>query len=921
VRGATAEETAISLENGVLKYTIAADGQNLHFIDKATGLDYCDRSAKAAFAQVTIAGRPHDATSVRRHGDRLDVAFGDTGIVGQLKPIVNKSYLVLEVLSLQGAEAESFTFADIRLTLHGSPEEPFAACALALNLKTNVAGIPQASSRLRATCQARFGFAGARVALIGCPQRDLRAVMKKVVTAAPELPHSSIGGPWALDADSNKGSYLFNFGGLTEQTAADWIQLAGSLGFNQIDFHGGSSFRFGDCRPNPKTYPQGFASLKAAVDRLHAGGIKAGLHTYAFFIDKRCPWVTPVPDPRLGKDATFHLAEPLTAAATAVPVVESTDKMSTTTGFFVRNSVTLRIDDELITYRGIRKETPYAFIDCQRGALGTKRAVHAAGAPVHHLKECFGLFCPDADSTLLAEVAARTAQAYNQCGFDMIYLDALDGEDILGGRENSWHYGSKFVFELFKRLKKDPVMEMSTFHHHLWYVRSRMGAWDHPTRSHKKFIDIHCQANQALRRQFLPGQLGWWAVKTWTGPQGEPTFSDDIEYLSAKCIGTDVGLSLMGVNPANISKVPAYRRLAAIMKQYEQLRHANYFSASIKARLAEPGKEFNLFRQTDGRWRFRRAAYAKHKVEGADGRSPTWSTNNPFGPQPLRLRIEALMSAGPYDAAGNVTLADFSAAGEFSTSKAAQGVRATLQPAATPARPGTASGALRAENTGPTARRAAWAMAGKTFAPVRDLSQHQALGLWVHGDGKGQVLNLQMTCPSHLVAGIGEHYIVVDFTGWRYFELIEPEGDRYSHYTWPYGSPYSIYRESLNYSQVERLNLWLNNLRPHEKTACYLSPIKALPLMSIALRNPSIVLNGNRIVFPVEMKSGSYLEFLSPTDCKLYGPQGKLIRAVTPSGEVPSLQPGANRVTFDCDHSAGPSPRAQVTIITRGEKL
>ena len=62
-----------------------------------------------------------------------------------------------------------------------------------------------------------------------------------------------------------------------------------------------------------------------------------------------------------------------------------------------------------------------------------------------------------------------------------------------------------------------------------------MGAWDHPSRSHKRFIDIHCQANAALRRQFLPGHLGWWAVKTWTGPQGEPTFADDIEYLCGKC--------------------------------------------------------------------------------------------------------------------------------------------------------------------------------------------------------------------------------------------------------------------------------------------------------------------------------------------------------------------------------------------------
>jgi hypothetical protein len=82
----------------------------------------------------------------------------------------------------------------------------------------------------------------------------------------------------------------------------------------------------------------------------------------------------------------------------------------------------------------------------------------------------------------------------------MIYLDALDGGDTVAGRENAWHYQAKFAFEICRRLEKPAIMEMSTFHHHLWYVRSRMGAWDHPQLSHKQFIDIHCRANAGLQR-------------------------------------------------------------------------------------------------------------------------------------------------------------------------------------------------------------------------------------------------------------------------------------------------------------------------------------------------------------------------------------------------------------------------------------
>ena len=152
----------------------------------------------------------------------------------------------------------------------------------------------------------------------GSPPAEMRTALQEAVSAAAELPHSPLGGPWAMDAPINRGSYLFNFDGITEGEVDQWIDLAHSLGMTQIDFHGGSSFRFGDCRPNPARYPQGYASLKAVIDRLHAAGISAGLHTYAFFIAKDCPWVTPVPDPRLASDATFTLAEPLAAEANAV---------------------------------------------------------------------------------------------------------------------------------------------------------------------------------------------------------------------------------------------------------------------------------------------------------------------------------------------------------------------------------------------------------------------------------------------------------------------------------------------------------------------------------------------------------------------------------------------------------------------------
>jgi len=917
VRGAEAQMT-IRIENAFSLYEIGAGGENLRLLDKRTGADYCAHTPTSSFARVKVGGEYHDAAEASLRDGRNSVRFAGCDVRAVVEARAEEHCFVFEVVSVAGGDVQEFAFLNVPLTLKGVSDEPFACCALALNLQTNVRDLPGPSSRLWAACYPKFGFAGAKAAVVACPQDRLRAVMQEVVAAAEDLPHSPLGGPWALEPEVNYGSYLFNFSGLSEKTVDDWTNLAQTLGFDEIDFHTGTSLRFGDCRPDPDTYPNGFASVKAVIDRLHAAGIRAGLHTYAFFIAKDCPWVTPTPDPRLASDATFTLAQPLTADETLLPVVEPTTEMSPITGFFVRNSATLRIEDELIVFAGVSKDPPFAFTRCERGAHGTRAASHPAGAQVHHLKECFGLFVPDVESTLFAEVAARTAQAFNECGFDMIYLDALDGEDILGGRDCGWHYGSKFVFELWERLERPAVMEMSTFHHHLWFVRSRLGAWDFPARGHKWFIDVHCAANEDNRRIFLPSQLGWWSVKTWSGPLREPTFSDDIEYLCCKALGTDSGLSLMGVDPKTIETAPAFRRLAAIFRRYLTLRRAGPLPASIKARLSTPREEFTLV-EGDGRWHFRPAHYAEHKVHGLDGWSNAWSTHNPFERQPVRLRIEALMAAGPYDAPDNLVLADFSDAECFSDRAAEPGIEADLRASDAQVKVGAVSGCFTAASSREE-RDGSWANAVRTFAEPVDMSKHEALGLWVYGDGQGEVLNLQLRSPEYVGPGLLDHYLTVDFTGWRYFELIEPEGERFADYRWPYGRAAHICHLPVHLGQVATLGLWYNDLRPG-KTTCYLSPIKALPVRETTLDNPSVAVGGRTITFPVEIPSGGYLEFNSMSDCTLYGPRGEVVSRVQPRGEVPVLEPGDNAARFDCDAPAGVSARARVTIISQGEPL
>lgn len=919
VGASVAPEGGAVFETNHLRIALDAQARVVAFTDRASEQDYLKETPGPACARITQAGQALDATAAAYDNNRLRLTFGGDTAQAVIRVAIHPNYLTLEVESFTGENVEELTFFDIPLSLAGKLDDPFAACALALNLKTRIPEIPGPNARLRAMCHPRFGFEGAGAAIIGAPQAALREIMKEVAAAASELPQSRIGGPWALDAEISRGSYLFDFGHCTEETVDDWIALVKTLGLRQIDFHTGTSLRFGDYAPHPELFPRGRASVKAVIDKLHAADIAAGLHTYAFFIDKKSRYVTPVPDPRLGKSATFTLAEGLTADATTIIVEEPTGDVSTITGFFVRNSVTLHIGDELITFTGVAKEPPYGFTGCVRGAHGTAAAAHAPGAKAHHLKECFGLFTPDADSTLLAEVAANTADTFNECGFDMIYLDALDGEDILAGGQYGWHYGSKFVFEIAQRLHKPALFEMSTFHHHLWYVRARMGAWDHPNRSHKRFIDVHCAANDAGRGMFLPMNLGWWAVKTWIGPRAEPTFPDDIEYLLCKALASDSSIALMGVNPTNLPTVPAYQRLAPIFRQYEDLRLARHFPESVKSALREPGAEFTLEQDEAGAWAFRRMHYARHRVRGMDGWSDSWHTENPFGEQPAQLRIEALMLAGPYDAPGNVALADFADAHGFGPVTAKEGVQAALDIAAEDTAGGAVCGVITASNTG-LAPNGAWARMDKVFDPPLNLEKQKALGVWVHGDGSGALLNLQLKSPSHLAHGFGDHYVVLDFNGWRYFDLIEHEGARISDYVWPYGGEYGIYREDIHHGHIEGLSIWLNNIPQDRETRCMVRSIKAMPVLLCALKRPQVRIGDQTVTFPVEIETGAYLEFRSMTDCKLYAPNGELRAEVIPEGAQPTLRTGRNDVSFVCD-TAEPGVRAHVTVIAQGDRI
>jgi len=915
------QQNSIVIENTHVQYTISADGKNLAFIDRASGIDYLKKDNSSACASVRCGGVEYPATSAQLEKDKLTIEFNKANTKAVLRVKSLDSYIRLTAESIRGDNIESLTFLNVPLTLQGRPDEPFGSCALSLNLITRVNQLPALQTNLQASCYDKFGTKGAKVAIVAMPMDKMLTALKQVLTEADEMPHCTVAGPWAQDMPFNHGSYLFNFGSLTESNVDEWISMAKKLGVTQIDNHGGSSFfRFGDFVLDSKKWPEGWDTYRRIVKRLHDTGIGSIFHTYAFFIDKQSKYVTPVPDKRLDAFRTFTLAEAIDSNSTEITVNESTSGMNTITGFFEHNSVILHIDDELITFGDVSQEPPWRFTKLRRGAFGTKPAAHQKSAKARHLKECFGLLVPDPESTLFEEIAKNHADIVNSCGFDGIYLDAIDGSSILRGGDECWYWANKFVFDIQKHLKKPVGMEMSAMWHHFWQFRTRWQAWDYPQRGHKRFIDIHAASvNGGL---LLPLHLGWWNFQHFDPPQVEPSYPDVIEYLGAKLIGWDAGISLTGsINRQRLNEVPLFGRAVDILRTCEELRRDNIFDEKIKAQLRQPGKEFSLFQDTSGKWRFRPVNYDSHTASGSEPWSMSWTAQNPFNEQPLKFRLEVLMSAQSYYDANNIVLAEFSNPSRFEGPPCtAEGVTASLaERTVEPERTGTFS----AVNSGKVSRNAAWARLDCKFSPCLNLKNHQAIGVWIDGDGGGQIINIRLESPRHISFGaVADHYINVDFTGPRLITLVETESNRWSDYVWNDSKGvYNIYREKIDYGNIESVSIWYNNLPAGKQTKCVIGPIKAMPMVACTVKNPTVSVNGKAVVLPATMQSGSYLEFNSKNDCTIYGSKGEIITKVLPEGEVPMLPAGENQIRFSCDAADGPAPRVKLMLISHGKPL
>ena len=948
----------IRIMNSLCEWRIGDNGQNLGFFDIKTGRNHADLVAPSPCAYIKKGDWRADCCKATYADEILLLTFADNSGSAQIKVKIAEGYFVFTVLSVQG-DFDELDFINIPTDLTEEPDQPFSACTIALSLKSNVEELPGPQGYLWTAAYRRFGFEGAETGLVASSFAAMREYMKQMVGDAPGVPHSPLCGPWAQDSPLPAVSNVMQ--APTLQNVDEWIDFCKQMGIGAMEFNG--TLDYGSYEPNPAKFPNGFADVRKVVDKLHAAGILAGLHTMSFSIAKNCSWVTPKPDPRLAKERSYTLAEDLDETADAVSIVEDTSDLPKLINYYVRRSQTLQIDDELIEFKEVKDEAPYGVLKCKRGACGTIPAVHKAGAKVHHLKECWGCFAPDGDSTLFSEVADRISTAVNKCNFDFVYLDGLDGSHIIGGEEARWHYGAKFTFEVFRGLEHPIMMEMATFHHHLWYVRTRMQAWDHGKLAHKRFHALHVYSNSFARKMFLPLHMGWAGLFPWLDQQTDQTFWDDVEYMYSKSLATNANFTLQCLTPSSLRDGAWLSDLAPAIKHYEELRQSHHFPEEVLKRLANTEEEFRLCPTADGKWNFQPIHAERHQVDSLEGISDAWQYNNPFKHQKLALRIQALPSVERYDSDKAVTLAAFdghdaigdpgdtitilnsgklytypsSAPGASSSLKAAKGKQLHDENAPVE-RFGIWQGKRDLSNglvpsSGPddryslcdhferaySLREASWTCQHLTI-PETNLKETQGVGLWIKGDGKGEVANIVLCGRSYGICR-KQFYVKIDFTGWRYIELLTSITKEFEDYSWPFSRcHYDIYRSSFYFERTLGMDFWLNNIPKGGEVSLAIGPIKALPLVNQPIVKPVVFVNGRPIMFPILLKAGQYLEYYGEGNASVYDGKGNLLGEVAPVGVAPTIASGRNHIGFTCEPSPL-RPHARVTLFTKSDEL
>ncbi len=891
------DEPSLIFENETLRFGISPQGALLReFTCKPLNRSYLGEPSPVPLMTLLRDGRMVPAYRATRAGDLLTVRFLDPDLSATVRITARPTHFALEVVAVQPADVDELQiqFPIRRLAKAGGAfgatyDDEFGACFFCAGVNShNRPSGTRDTFIMGGACEREHQLVGAKFVLIGAPA----AQFKPAVIAAEQangLPCAMRDGVWMRDSESNRKSYLFATGS-SEAQVDTLIQYAQTGGFGTIIFLKDDWLaNHGHFDINLRNFPDGMASVQRAVKKVHAAGLEAGVHVFGPSVSPNDPWITPVPDPRLAGVKCPPLAEAIDAKTKALTLTAQAKLPPVAPFYRGFPGSYLQIGEEIIAYGTMEPGPPSKFVNCTRGALGTKAAPHAAGEPVKGLLAMWGFFLVDPDSTLADELTDNFGKVFNAAGFDFVYFDASDG--INDAYLDRWYYLNRMHLGYWQKIGRGVMYQTSngTGSDLCWHIIPRSASAD----GHgdiKGYLDERWPGILGMGNNWIKADIGWYYWFRDVRP-------DQIEYVCARALGIDGSISLETSVEAT-ERLAQSRQMYEMIGRWERARRANVFSPAVKTKLLETGRDFKIY--PDGNtWRLLRAAYETPLVlDALDGKSNVVTINNDL-PVPCTLGFELVRQGkgvvvGDYDDPEARTVDAFDDAAPYYASATnrfeqfVMGDRKTITPAGVvcgntafefdlvpEAKVGAHALRMRATNkTGDYS----WTGIGRRFDQPLDLRGFQGAGLWIKGDAKGETIRVQLRDS----AGRNVDFLpVMNYAGWRLHVFPLPVG-------------------SFDWSKVAYLLLYFNNVAAGATVEVAVDDLKLVRQISTPtdVGQPRLLINDREVALNTSLPPNGTLSYEGFGKVNLWPGGFAPAQPLAVAAEELQLRPGPNTVTL-----------------------
>lgn len=431
------------------------------------------------------------------------------------------------------------------------------------------------------------GIIGSKIALFGCNVTEALGRIGEI-EIQEGLPHPELNGVWTKLAKEASSAYLiYDF---SEETIEEAIAFTQKAGLKYL-YHSDPFKNWGHFDLKEEYFPRGWDGLKTCVEKAAKAGITVGVHTLSNFITTNDPFVTPVPDPGLGKVGSSILTSSIDNNQTEIPIASPKyfDQ-------FQNNSLqTVQIGEELIRYGSVSKTEPWRLLDCQRGYWGTMSNDHEKGTDIHKLADhAYKVFLSDPE--LSKEIAKNLASLYNHTGLKQISFDGLEGNRSTGmGNYGEILFTNTWWENLNPANRLDLIIDASRTTHYFWHLYSRMN-WGEPWYAgfRESQTEYRLKNQEYFQRNMMPAMLGWFSLRN-------NTPIEDIEWMLARSAAFNAGYAFV-VKDEALEKNGQLEAIFQNISDWEKIRMAGILTDSQKTRMKDINNEFHLERTGHEAW-------------------------------------------------------------------------------------------------------------------------------------------------------------------------------------------------------------------------------------------------------------------------------------------------------------------------------